>query len=53
MDDEMTDRRRLPPIARVLGFAGLLPQAAAVAVLIFGGPDVRFAALSLAMPMPL
>lgn len=48
MDVEMTDRRRLPPIARVLGFAGLLPQAAAVAVLIFGGPDVRFTALSLA-----
>lgn len=44
----MTDRHRLPPIARVLGFAGLLPQAAAVAVLIGGGPDVRFAALSLA-----
>ncbi|WP_428153151.1 DUF3429 domain-containing protein [Brevundimonas sp.] len=44
----MTDRRRLAPIARVLGFAGLLPQAAAVAVLIFGGPDVRFAGLGLA-----
>lgn len=48
MDDEMTDRHRLPPIARALGFAGLLPQAAAVVVLILGGPDVRFAALSLA-----
>lgn len=48
MDVEMTDRRRLPPIARVLGFAGLLPQAAAVAVLVLGGTDVRFAALSLA-----
>ncbi|MFN7128504.1 MAG: DUF3429 domain-containing protein [Brevundimonas sp.] len=44
----MTDRPALPPFARALGFAGLLPQAAAVAVLIFGGPDVRFAALSLA-----
>ena len=44
----MTDRPALPPLARVLGFAGLLPQAAAVAVLIVGGPDVRFAALSLA-----
>ncbi|WAC59732.1 DUF3429 domain-containing protein [Brevundimonas sp. SL130] len=44
----MTDRPALPPLARILGFAGLLPQAAAVAVLIFGGPDVRFAALSLA-----
>jgi hypothetical protein len=47
MDAEMTDRPALPPLARVLGFAGLLPQAAAVAVLILGGPDVRFAALSL------
>ncbi|EDX80246.1 hypothetical protein BBAL3_1403 [Brevundimonas sp. BAL3] len=48
MDAEMTGRPVLPPFARVLGFAGLLPQAAAVAVLILGGPDVRFAALSLA-----
>ncbi|WP_372693245.1 DUF3429 domain-containing protein [Brevundimonas sp.] len=44
----MTDRYRLPPIARVLGFAGLLPQAAAVAILIFGGPDLWFGALGLA-----
>lgn len=48
MDAEMTDRPALPLLARVLGVAGLLPQAAAVAVLILGGPDVRFAALSLA-----
>lgn len=48
MDVEMTDRRRLPPIARVLGFAGLVPQAAAVAVIVAGGPDLRSAALGLA-----
>ncbi len=45
---DMNDHPRLPALARVLGFAGLLPQAAALAILILGGPDVRFAALSLA-----
>lgn len=37
----------LPTIAKVLGLAGLLPQAAVVAALVFGGEDVRFTALSL------
>jgi len=44
----MTDRQGLPQIARVLGFAGLLPQAGAVAILIVGGPDFRSVALGLA-----
>lgn len=37
----------LPPIARLLGLAGLMPQALVLAVVLFGGPDVRFTALSL------
>lgn len=41
-----TDRPGLPPLARALGFAGLLPQLAVVALLLGGGPDVRFTALS-------
>lgn len=40
------DRPVLPPLARALGFAGLLPQLAVVALLLGGGPDVRFTALS-------
>ncbi len=36
----------LPPIARWLGFAGLVPQAAAVALLASGDLDWRFIALS-------
>lgn len=40
------DTPRLPTIARALGLAGLLPQGAVVAVLVFGGADVRFTALS-------
>lgn len=38
----------LPPFARLLGFAGLLPQAAALAMLLFADPGVKFAALSIA-----
>jgi hypothetical protein len=37
---------KLPPVARILGLAGLLPQAGVVAALLFGGTDVRFTALS-------
>ncbi len=37
----------LPPIARMLGVAGLLPQLAVVALLLGGGADVRFTALSM------
>lgn len=40
------DRPRLPAIATGLGLAGLLPQGAVVAALVFGGMDVRFTALS-------
>jgi len=36
----------LPPLARILGFAGLLPQLAVAGLLLFGGTDVRFTALS-------
>ncbi len=36
----------LPPLTRWLGYAGLLPQAAAVAVLLSGDLDWRFVALS-------
>ncbi len=39
-------RPTLPPIARMLGFAGLLPQLTVVALLLGGGADVRFTALS-------
>lgn len=38
----------VPSSARVLGYAGLLPQAAALASLVLGGPEVRSAALVLA-----
>ncbi|MEG3145560.1 DUF3429 domain-containing protein [Sphingomonas sp. RT2P30] len=38
----------LPPIARRLGYAGLLPQLAMVAVLLQGRLDERFIALSIA-----
>ena len=41
-------RPGLPPVARALGYAGLLPQIAAVLVLATGGPSVRFTALALA-----
>ena len=41
-----TDRPVLPPLARALGFAGLLPQLAVVALLLGGGTDVRYTALS-------
>ena len=36
----------LPFLARALGLAGLLPQGAVLTVLVFGGPDVRFTALT-------
>ena len=36
----------LPAFARFLGYAGLLPQAAVLASLVLGGPDIRFTALS-------
>jgi hypothetical protein len=38
----------LPPLARALGYAGLLPQLAAVALLATGSLDYRFSALALA-----
>ena len=41
------DERRLPKAAIALGLAGLAPQGAVVAGLLFGGTDVRFLALSL------
>lgn len=37
-----------PPLARALGYAGLLPQIAAVAVLATGNPEWTFSALALA-----
>ncbi len=42
-----TDRPVLPPLARMLGFAGLLPQLAVVALLLGGDVGMRFTALSL------
>ncbi len=39
---------RLPSLARLLGFSGLLPQAAAVALLVGGGAELRPLALGLA-----
>lgn len=44
----MRTRTGLPPIARILGYAGLLPQAAAAVLLFTGSLDYRFSALSLA-----
>lgn len=38
----------VPDAARLLGYAGLLPQAAAVLAIAFGGNDYRYAALALA-----
>jgi len=38
----------IPAIALSLGYAGLLPQALALALVLFGGPTWKFAALSLA-----
>ncbi|SPU55297.1 Uncharacterised protein [Brevundimonas vesicularis] len=52
MTIEPTGRHRLPPLARILGFAGLLPQATAVVVLLAGDADQKTAALGLAMPTP-
>lgn len=37
----------LPVVARLLGYAGLLPQFFVLMSLVLGGPDIRFAALSL------
>ena len=37
----------VPPFARLLGYAGLLPQAGVLASLVLGGPEIRFTALSL------
>lgn len=37
----------LPFIAGALGLAGLLPQGLVVAAVLFGGPEMRFTALSL------
>ncbi|MFN4040236.1 MAG: DUF3429 domain-containing protein [Brevundimonas sp.] len=34
----------VPTFARLLGYAGLLPQVGVVACLILGGPDIRFTA---------
>lgn len=44
----MTTARRLPPIARALGYAGLLPQLLAVLTLLSGDLDWRFVALAAA-----
>jgi len=38
----------IPPIARLLGLSGLLPQLAAVALLLSGDPQSRFSALAIA-----
>jgi hypothetical protein len=38
----------LPPVARTLGYAGVLPQAAAALVIVAGPLDQRFSALALA-----
>ena len=38
----------IPPIARLLGRSGLLPQLAAVALLLSGDPQSRFSALAIA-----
>lgn len=40
--------RALPAVAIGLGYAGLLPQALALAMVLFGGPAWRFTGLSLA-----
>ena len=40
-------RRAVPAIAIGLGYAGLLPQALALALVLFGGPAWRFTGLSL------
>ena len=37
----------VPPFARLLGYAGMLPQAGVLASLVLGGPEIRFSALSL------
>lgn len=38
----------IPPIARLLGLSGLLPQLGAVALLLSGDPQSRFSALAIA-----
>jgi len=38
----------IPPIARLLGLSGLIPQLAAVALLLSGDPQSRFSALAIA-----
>ncbi len=38
----------IPPIARLLGLSGLLPQLAAVALLLTGDPQSRYSALAIA-----
>lgn len=42
-----TDAPGIGPMARALGYAGLLPQVLVVATLLAGGSDTRFMALSL------
>jgi hypothetical protein len=44
----MSNAPVLPPIARALGYAGLLPQAAAVLALLSGNLDWRYIALAAA-----
>ncbi|GAA5048582.1 hypothetical protein GCM10023208_05900 [Erythrobacter westpacificensis] len=39
--------RTMPPAARFLGFAGLLPQLACLAAAWFGGPEWRWSALAI------
>lgn len=45
---EPSSGRAVPTIAIGLGYAGLLPQALALALVLFGGPAWRFTGLSLA-----
>jgi len=42
-----TEAPGIGPLARALGYAGLLPQGLVVAALLAGGADIRFMALSL------
>jgi len=45
---DVSTGRAIPAIAVGLGYAGLLPQAFALALVLFGGPAWQFTALSLA-----
>ncbi|WP_372707106.1 DUF3429 domain-containing protein [Brevundimonas sp.] len=45
---DQTGLKPLPALAIGLGYAGLLPQLAALGLAVFGGPEWRFTGLSLA-----